>query len=173
MSAIPLPCRSPLIVVPNYSAFIAPAFFSVSPCSTRVIPASLTVPSVNSNSSLASPKGVVSLLLARPPLRAYHCSILSFCYTDIIPPARVVFCSAPKAGSPEELTLAIRLFGSRDIALGLLLRDSASAVVERAVQIGLVSSGLDLAATAFGFVEGNISSEVTCPSSAYLTGNVD
>jgi hypothetical protein len=78
--------------------------------------------------------------------------------------------SAPKAGSPEELTLAIRLFGSRDIALGLLLRDSASAVVERAVQIGFVSSGLDLAATAFGFIEGTISTEVSFFSSlCYVT----
>jgi len=68
--------------------------------------------------------------------------------------------TTPKAGSPEETTLAIRLFGARDIAIGLLLRDSASAVVERAVQIGFISSGLDILAAGLGFIEGNLSREI-------------
>jgi len=68
--------------------------------------------------------------------------------------------TTPKAGSPEETTLAIRLFGARDIALGLLLRDSASAVVERGLQIGLISSCLDILAAGLGFIEGNLSREI-------------
>ncbi|KAG0152193.1 hypothetical protein CROQUDRAFT_315484 [Cronartium quercuum f. sp. fusiforme G11] len=65
-----------------------------------------------------------------------------------------------KAGSPEELSVAIRLFGVRDIGLGLLLRDSASAVVERALQIGLIVDLLGLVSAGFGFVEGTLSQEI-------------
>jgi hypothetical protein len=42
-----------------------------------------------------------------------------------------------KAGSPEKTPLAIRLCSAREVAVGLFLRDSASAVVERALQVGL------------------------------------
>ncbi|KEI37717.1 uncharacterized protein L969DRAFT_89686 [Mixia osmundae IAM 14324] len=68
--------------------------------------------------------------------------------------------TSTKAGSPEETTLAIRLFATREVVFGLLLRDSSSSVVERALQVGLINSVLDIGATVFGFVEGNLSREI-------------
>ncbi|CAH7670183.1 hypothetical protein BY996DRAFT_4582054 [Phakopsora pachyrhizi] len=66
----------------------------------------------------------------------------------------------PSAGSPEELSVAIRLFGARDIGLGLLLRDSATAVVERALQIGTLVDVLTAGSAAFGYLEGSLSQEI-------------
>ncbi|KAM0753852.1 hypothetical protein T439DRAFT_322737 [Meredithblackwellia eburnea MCA 4105] len=67
-------------------------------------------------------------------------------------------------GDAAEQSLAIRLFGSRDIALGLLLRDSTAAVVTRAIQVGVISDVLDLVASVLGWVEGNLSPEVATAS---------
>ncbi|KAK4053826.1 hypothetical protein OIV83_001482 [Microbotryomycetes sp. JL201] len=62
-------------------------------------------------------------------------------------------------GQDSELGLAVRLFATRDFVLGLLLRDSTAAVVTRALQAGLISSLLDLAAAGLGYVEGTLSPE--------------
>ncbi|ORY61931.1 hypothetical protein BCR35DRAFT_355160 [Leucosporidium creatinivorum] len=63
-------------------------------------------------------------------------------------------------GNESELSVAVRLFGARDIALGLLLRDSTAAVVTRALQVGVIADSLDILAAALGFIEGNLSTEV-------------
>lgn len=63
-------------------------------------------------------------------------------------------------GDEAEQSLAIRLFGARDIALGLLLRDSTAAVVTRALQVGVIADGFDVLAVVLGWVEGNLSPEV-------------
>lgn len=55
---------------------------------------------------------------------------------------------------------AARLLGSRDIALGLLLRDVSSAVVTRAIQVGVITDALDIAAALWGFLEGSLTQEV-------------
>ncbi|PLW17395.1 hypothetical protein PCANC_14641 [Puccinia coronata f. sp. avenae] len=68
--------------------------------------------------------------------------------------------SNPSAGSPEELSIAVRLFGARDIGLGLLLRDSASAVVERGLQMGCLADILSICGAGFGYIEGTLSQEV-------------
>ncbi|EFP75953.1 hypothetical protein PGT21_004321 [Puccinia graminis f. sp. tritici] len=68
--------------------------------------------------------------------------------------------SSPSAGSAEELSIAVRLFGARDIGLGLLLRDSASAVVERGLQMGCLADILSVCGAGFGFIEGTLSQEV-------------
>jgi len=68
--------------------------------------------------------------------------------------------TTPRSGSPEELSISVRMSGARDIGLGLLLRDSTSAVVTRALQIGVITDILDIIAAAGGFVEGNLSREV-------------
>ncbi|KAH9453978.1 hypothetical protein MJO28_006989 [Puccinia striiformis f. sp. tritici] len=68
--------------------------------------------------------------------------------------------STPSAGSPEELSIAVRLFGARDIGLGLLLRDSASAVVERGLQMGCLADILSVCGAGFGYIEGTLSQEV-------------
>lgn len=68
--------------------------------------------------------------------------------------------SNPSAGSSEELSIAVRLFGARDIGLGLLLRDSTSAVVERALQIGCLADVLSICGAGFGYIEGTLSQEV-------------
>ncbi|EGG09915.1 uncharacterized protein MELLADRAFT_60915 [Melampsora larici-populina 98AG31] len=65
-----------------------------------------------------------------------------------------------RAGSPEELSVAIRLFAVRDIGLGLLLRDSASAVVERSLQVGMIVDLLSVLSAGIGFIEGTLSQEV-------------
>merc|ERR1739845_327027 len=66
-----------------------------------------------------------------------------------------------KPGSPEETITALRLAGTRDIVLGLALRDSTAVVVERA----LISSVLDLVVTAYSFfLEGSLSPEVATAS---------
>lgn len=41
----------------------------------------------------------------------------------------------------------------RDIGLGLLLRDSASAVVERGLQIGMIVDLLTVVSAGYGFIE--------------------
>ncbi|KAL7007015.1 hypothetical protein EMMF5_003241 [Cystobasidiomycetes sp. EMM_F5] len=70
-----------------------------------------------------------------------------------------------KLGAPEETLQAIRLVGSRDIILGLALRDSTAIVVERAVELGFISSVIDLIATGYSFfVEGSLSPEVATAS---------
>ncbi|OAV90578.1 hypothetical protein PTTG_06178 [Puccinia triticina 1-1 BBBD Race 1] len=66
----------------------------------------------------------------------------------------------PSAGSAEELSIAVRLFGARDIGLGLLLRDSASAVVERGLQMGCLADILSVCGAGFGYIEGTLSQEV-------------
>ncbi|SCV69003.1 BQ2448_2023 [Microbotryum intermedium] len=63
-------------------------------------------------------------------------------------------------GNESELSVAVRLFGARDIALGLLLRDSTSAVVVRALQVGVIADSLDILAAGLGWIEGNLSPEV-------------
>jgi len=66
-----------------------------------------------------------------------------------------------KPGAPEETLQAARLVASRDIVLGLALRDSTSIVVERALELGFLSSVIDLVAVAYGyFVESSMSPEV-------------
>jgi len=66
-----------------------------------------------------------------------------------------------KPGAPEETLQAARLVASRDIVLGLALRDSTSIVVERALELGFISSVIDAVAVAYGyFVEGSLSPEV-------------
>ncbi|KAK9893425.1 hypothetical protein P389DRAFT_175485 [Cystobasidium minutum MCA 4210] len=70
-----------------------------------------------------------------------------------------------KPGAPEETVTAIRLAGSRDIVLGLALRDSTSIVVERAIELGFISSVIDALATAYSFfIEGSISPETATAS---------
>ncbi|KAI5477788.1 hypothetical protein MNV49_005872 [Pseudohyphozyma bogoriensis] len=71
-----------------------------------------------------------------------------------------VGANTTKAGSTVEATNAIRLTGARDIALGLLLRDSTAAVVTRALQVGVVVDILDILAAGLGIIEGNVSTEV-------------
>merc|ERR1711977_460714 len=72
-----------------------------------------------------------------------------------------------KPGAPEETVTALRLAGTRDIVLGLALRDSTAVVVERALELGLISSVLDLVATAYSFfLEGSLSPEVATASGA-------
>ncbi|KNZ43933.1 uncharacterized protein VP01_96g9 [Puccinia sorghi] len=68
--------------------------------------------------------------------------------------------SNPSSGSPEELSIAVRLFGARDIGLGLLLRDSASAVVERGLQMGCLADLLSICGAGFGYMDGTLSQEV-------------
>ncbi|KAH8928895.1 hypothetical protein BT69DRAFT_1346352, partial [Atractiella rhizophila] len=60
----------------------------------------------------------------------------------------------------EELTLALRLFGAREIGLGLLLRDSSSVVIQRALQICAISDAIDIVAAGVGFIEGSLSREI-------------
>ncbi|KAK4058819.1 hypothetical protein OIO90_000265 [Microbotryomycetes sp. JL221] len=62
-------------------------------------------------------------------------------------------------GNESEMSLAVRLFATRDFILGLLLRDSSAAVVTRVLQAGLISSLLDVAAAGLGYVEGTLSPE--------------
>lgn len=51
------------------------------------------------------------------------------------------------------ISFFLRLFGVRDIGLGLLLRDSASAVVERGLQIGMIVDLLTVVSAGYGFIE--------------------
>jgi len=53
------------------------------------------------------------------------------------------------ASTSGEGALSARMLGSRDIAIGLLLRDVSSSVVARAIQISVVTDALDLAAAAW------------------------
>jgi len=70
-----------------------------------------------------------------------------------------------RPGAPEETVTALRLAGSRDIVLGLALRDSTSIVVERALELGFISSVIDLVATAYAFfIEGSLSPETATAS---------
>ncbi|KAK4704272.1 hypothetical protein P7C70_g1933, partial [Phenoliferia sp. Uapishka_3] len=71
-----------------------------------------------------------------------------------------VGANTTKPGDEAEQSLAIRLFGARDIALGLLLRDSTAAVVTRALQVGAIADAFDVLAVVLGWVEGNLSPEV-------------
>ncbi|GAA5894817.1 hypothetical protein JCM6882_006686 [Rhodosporidiobolus microsporus] len=65
----------------------------------------------------------------------------------------------PPAGNESELSIAVRLTAARDVVLGLLMRDTTSAVVVRALQADILVSVLDTAAAAFGYVEGTLSKE--------------
>lgn len=76
--------------------------------------------------------------------QTFSFSIFSTCANGL--PIAPILKRTPKAGSPEESTLGIRLAGTRDLIFGLLLRDPASAVVERALQLGLINSVLDIVA---------------------------
>ncbi|MBW0495257.1 hypothetical protein O181_034972 [Austropuccinia psidii MF-1] len=66
----------------------------------------------------------------------------------------------PEAGSPEELSLAVRFFGARDIGLGLLLRDQAASIVQRGVQVGCLVDILSIFGAGFGYLDGSLSQEV-------------
>ena len=59
-----------------------------------------------------------------------------------------------------EGAVSARMLGSRDIAIGLLLRDVSSAVVARALQVSVLTDVLDLAAAAWGYFEGSLTQEV-------------
>lgn len=50
--------------------------------------------------------------------------------------------ATPASGSPSESALAVRLVAARDIALGLLMRDTTASVVVRALQAGPSSPSL-------------------------------
>ncbi|GAA5822829.1 hypothetical protein JCM11251_004392 [Rhodosporidiobolus azoricus] len=65
----------------------------------------------------------------------------------------------PAPGGEAELSIAVRLTAARDIVLGLLMRDTTSAVVVRALQADVLVSIFDTAAAAFGYVEGTLSKE--------------
>ncbi|GAA5978359.1 hypothetical protein JCM10908_004327 [Rhodotorula pacifica] len=67
--------------------------------------------------------------------------------------------ATPAAGSPSESALAVRLVAARDIALGLLLRDTTASVVVRALQADIFVSLLEIASTAAGYIEGTLSQE--------------
>lgn len=56
-----------------------------------------------------------------------------------------------QAGDEAEMSIAVRLFGARDIALGLLLRDSTAAVVTRALQVSFRRLGVAFRARSLMF----------------------
>lgn len=74
--------------------------------------------------------------------------------------------------STGEGAVSARMLGSRDVAVGLLLRDASSAVVARALQVSVLTDALDLAAAAWGYFEGSLSQEVALSVSgvAAVTG---
>ncbi|BGP22715.1 chloride channel proteink [Rhodotorula toruloides] len=65
----------------------------------------------------------------------------------------------PAPGHPAEGSLAIRLVAARDVALGLLLRDTTAAVVVRALQADAFVSLLELLSVGAGYLEGSLSKE--------------
>ncbi|GAA5894795.1 hypothetical protein JCM6882_006682 [Rhodosporidiobolus microsporus] len=62
-------------------------------------------------------------------------------------------------GNESELSIAVRHTAARDVVLGLVMRDTTSAVVVRALQADILVSVFDTAAAAFGYVEGTLSKE--------------
>lgn len=168
----PIQVLSVLRIGAGLSAFVAPAFLTSKLCECgHIIFDTLSVPSSDWYALFLIPLPHPAFSSTKPPkyepaipgnsmMWRYHTD--GFTTRQTSGAGATANTTTAKPGAPEETLSAIRLAGSRDIVLGLALRDSTSIVVERALELGFISSVIDALAVAYGFfIEGSISPEVS------------
>ncbi|BGP13762.1 hypothetical protein JCM10213_006407 [Rhodosporidiobolus nylandii] len=127
-------------------------------------------------SGLSSPASLITVNAQSTPINIYSILKIGVGLSGLLAPA---FCASSKTpfkyasrafnrstanttqspNADSELSLGVRLTASRDIVLGLLMRDTTAAVVVRALQADILCSFIDTAAAAAGYIEGTLSKE--------------